>query len=111
MKTEPTATPPDFDEDFLQAVARWKEQYKIQDEDPILLLMDLFRIHQTHWDELRERQIPSLDELRKDITVMMESNKLLKERADKEMHSVGLATAMMAAIMTLLAGFLLGHSL
>jgi hypothetical protein len=40
--------PPDFDEDFLQALAKWKEQHKIKDDDTILLLMDLFRIHQSH---------------------------------------------------------------
>jgi hypothetical protein len=30
------------------------------------LLVELFRIHQKHWDELRQRQMPSLDQFRTD---------------------------------------------
>jgi hypothetical protein len=62
MSAPDKPTPPDFDDDYLQAIAKWREQNKIKDDDPILLLMDLFRIHQNHWDELRHRQMPSLDE-------------------------------------------------
>ena len=60
-------TPPDFDEDFLLAIKNWREKYKIQEGDTTLLLLELFRIHQDHWDELRRRQMPSLDQFRQDI--------------------------------------------
>ena len=98
---------PDFDEDFSQAIAKWKEKYKIKDDDPIQLLLELFRIHQNHWDELRDRQIPSLDEFRQDITVLTEATKILKDRASKEVRRVDLPTAIVAAFSTAVGGFLL----
>ena len=97
MSAPDQPTPPDFDEDFLQAIAKWKEQFKIKDDDPILLLLDLFRIHQNHWDEIRHRQMPSLDEFEKDIAALTEATKILKERALKEIRAVDLPTAICAA--------------
>ncbi len=111
MSTTDQTTPPDFDEDLLQAVARWKEQFKIKDDDPILLLLDLFRIHQIHWDEIRHRQMPSLDEFKADITALTEAAKILKERAAKEMRTVDLATAICAACTAAIGGFLIGKFL
>jgi tRNA A37 N6-isopentenylltransferase MiaA len=99
---------PDFDEDFLQALAKWKEQHQIKDDDPILLLMELFRIHQSHWDEIRHRQMPSLAEFNADITALTEAAKILKERAEKDVRAVELPTAIIAAFAAALAGFLIG---
>jgi hypothetical protein len=103
--------PPDFDEDFMQALAKWKEQHKIKDDDPILLLMDLFRIHQSHWDEIRHRQMPSLAEFNADIAALTKAAKILKERAVKEVRAVELPTAIMAVFAATLAGFLIGRFL
>ncbi|HLX68415.1 MAG TPA: hypothetical protein VKV04_02200 [Verrucomicrobiae bacterium] len=105
------ATPPDFDEDFLQALAKWKEQHRIKDDDTIHVLMDLFRIHQTHWDEIRRRQMPSLNHFKSDIAVLAESAKILKEHTVKEIRSVDLPTAIIATIAAALAGFLIGKFL
>ncbi|MGA2279107.1 MAG: hypothetical protein ABSG80_02245 [Verrucomicrobiota bacterium] len=111
MSAPEQTTPPDFDEDFLQAIAKWKEQFKIKDDDPILLLLDLFRIHQNHWDEIRHRQMPSLDEFEKDITALTEATKILKERALKEIQAVELPTAIYSVIAAVIAGFLIGKFL
>jgi len=111
MSTPEQTTPPDFDEDFLQAIAKWKEQFKIKDNDPILLLLDLFRIHQNHWDEIRHRQMPSLDEFEKDIAALTEATKILKERALKEIQAVELPTAIYSVIAAVIAGYLIGKFL
>ena len=103
--------PPDFDEDFLRAIAKWKEQFKIKEDDTILLLMDLFRIHQNHWDEIRHRQMPSLDEFEKDIVALTEATKILKERATKEIRAVELPIAICAVIAAAIAGFLIAKFL
>jgi hypothetical protein len=103
--------PLDFDEDFLQALAKWKEQHKIKDDDTILLLMDLFRIHQSHWDEIRHRQMPSLAEFNEDIATLAEAAKILKERAKKDFSAVELPTAIICAFAATLAGFLIGKFL
>ena len=102
---------PDFDEDFLQAKAKWKEQYRIKDDDTINVLMDLFRIHQNHWDEIRDRQMPSLKEFKADLAALEETTKILKERAAKEIRAVDLPNAIIAAFAAALAGFLLGKFL
>lgn len=111
MSDSNQTTPPDFDEDFLQALARWKRQHRIADDDTINVLMDLFRIHQAHWDELRDRQMPSLNQFKSDIEVLAESAKLLKERAAKEIRAVDLPTAIVATIAAALGGFLIGKFL
>jgi hypothetical protein len=111
MSAPEQTTPPDFDEDLLQAVAKWKEQHKVRDDDTVWLLLDLFRIHQIHWDEMRDRQMPSLEEFQKDIAALAKAAKLLNERATKEIRTVDLATAICAAFSAALAGFLLGKFL
>jgi hypothetical protein len=103
--------PPDFDDDYLQAIAKWREQNKIKDDDLILLLMDLFRIHQKHWDELRRRQMPSLAEFQADVAVLVEATKTLKEKAVKQARAVDLPAASFAALAAALAGFLIGKFL
>lgn len=102
-------SPPDFDEDFVQAVAKWREQHRVREDDTILALLDLFRIHQKHWDEIRRRQMPSLDELRADMAVLAEATKVLKEKALKQTRSVDRSAAIWAAISALIAGFLIGY--
>jgi tRNA A37 N6-isopentenylltransferase MiaA len=111
MSASNQSTPPDFDEDLLQAVAKWKEQCKIKDDDPVLLLLDLFRIHQAHWDEMRDRQMPSLDKFKTDIAALTEAAAILKERATKEIRAVELPSAIIAAVIAALAGFLIGKFL
>ncbi len=111
MSAPDKPTPPDFDEDFLQAVTKWREQHKIKDDDTILLLLDLFRIHQSHWDEIRHRQMPSLDEFKKDIAVLVEVTNTLKEKAVKQARAVDLPAASFAALAAALAGFLIGKFL
>ncbi|HEY1719594.1 MAG TPA: hypothetical protein VGH42_15045 [Verrucomicrobiae bacterium] len=111
MSAPDQPTPSNFDEDFLQARDKWKQQHNIKEDDTILLLMELFRIHQSHWDEIRHRQMPSLNEFKKDIAVLSEAAKLLKERATKEIRMVDLPTAICAAFTAAIAGFLLGRFL
>ena len=111
MSAPDQTTPPDFDEDFLQAITKWKAQHKIKDDDPIILLLELFRIHQNHWDEIRHRQMPSLDDFKTDIAALTEATAILKERAKKEIRAVDLPTAIMAVLVAIVAGFLIGKNL
>jgi len=111
MSAPDQTTPPDFDEDFLQAITKWKAQHKIKDDDPIILLLELFRIHQNHWDEIRHRQMPSLDDFKADIAALTEATAILKERAAKEIRAVELPTAIIAAFTAAIAGYLIGKFL
>ena len=111
MSAPDQTTPPDFDEDFLQAIAKWKEQHKVREDDTIWLLLDLFRIHQNHWDEIRHRQMPSLAEFQTDIAALTEATKILKERATKEIRAVEWPTAIIATVTAAIAGFFIGKFL
>ena len=111
---------PDFDEEFLQAIKQWRERYKVQDNDAIFLLMELFRIHQKHWDALRQRQMPSLDQFRADIAAVTESSKSFREKLDELIEALAahpaampvktlpLSEAIYAAAAALLGGLLIG---
>ena len=111
MSASERPTPPDFDEEFTQAVTQWREQHKIKTDDAVLLLLDLFRIHQNHWDEIRRRQMPNLDEFRTEVVGLIEATKLIKEKAVKQARAVDLPTAIWAAISAALAGFLIARAL
>ena len=111
MSATAKPTPPDFDEDFMQAAAKWREKNKIKDDDLILVLFELFQIHQNHWDELRRRQMPSLAEFQADIAVLLEATKTIKDKAVKQANAVDLPIAIWAAVSALLAGLLIGRAL
>src|SRR5580658_2501834 len=91
-------TPPDFDEDFLLAVKKWREQHKLPESDAVFLLLELFRIHQDHWDELRRRQMPSLDQFRQDIASTVEAAKSLKEQTAKVIKALNVHPATVKTI-------------
>ena len=116
-------TPPDFDEDFLLAIKNWREKYKIQEGDTTLLLLELFRIHQDHWDELRRRQMPSLDQFRNDVAAVTESAKSFRSKTEDlidallahptptPVKTIPLTEAKYAAATSLLGGLLIGLAL
>ena len=120
MSASPKETKPDFDEEFLQTLSQWKEKNKIRDDDAVYLLVELFRIHQKHWDALRQRQMPSLDQFRSDITAVTESSKSFREKLEKLIEALAahpaavpiktlpLSEAIYAAAATLLGGLLIG---
>jgi tRNA A37 N6-isopentenylltransferase MiaA len=120
MSATPKETKPNFDEEFLQTLGQWKEKNKIRDDDAVFLLVELFRIHQKHWDALRQRQMPSLDQFRTDIAVVTESSKSFREKLEELIEALAaqsavvpvktlpLSEAKYAAAAALLGGLLIG---
>ena len=104
MSDRPQEPKPDFDEEFLQAIAQWREQHKIKDDDSVLFLVELFRIHQKHWDELRRREFPPLQGFHADVALMAEVVKKLPN------ENVSLTAAILAVIVGLLGGYLIGKA-
>ena len=104
MSDMPQEPKPDFDEEFLQALAQWREQHKIRDDDAVLFLVELFRIHQKHWDALRRRELPPLQEFHADVALLAETVKNLPK------ENVSLAAAILAVIVGLLGGYLIGKA-
>jgi len=117
----PKDKPPDFDEEFTQAVAQWREKHKLREDDATLLLVELFRIHQKHWDAIRSREMAAFNQFRADITLLTQAArtfqqkmtaliKLLKSRPPiHDMVTVTRPAAIFAALACLLAGYLVGR--
>lgn len=80
MSTPAKETKPDFDEEFLQTLKEWREKHKIPDDDAVHLLVEMFRIHQKHWDAIRQRQMPSLDQFRSNVTAATEAAQAVREQ-------------------------------
>ena len=107
---------PDFDEDSEQAVARWRERHKLSEDDAVLLLVELFRIHQRHWDELRRREIPSFEQFRTDISKFAETTRRFQGQSAALLETLrklptdrGPRITRMAAFFAVLSGALAGY--
>src|ERR1700690_1476905 len=121
--SKPSTEQPDFDEDFAKAVAEWRDKHRLREDDAALLLVELFRIHQRHWDELRRREIPSFEQFRANIaklvgaaqTFQQQSSALLEVlQSQPPAHRalrITRAAAIFAALAALLAGYLIGKVL
>lgn len=117
----PNKDKPDFDEEFDQAVTQWRQQHKLREDDAVLLLVDLFRIHQHHWDQLRRREMPSFEQFRTDIGALAEAAKTFQQQAATlietlkkqspaaSSENVTFTAAVFAVIAALLGGYLIGR--
>jgi hypothetical protein len=112
----------DFDEEFNQAVADWREAHRLREDDAVMLLVELFRIHQRHWDELRRREIPSFEQFRADIAKLAEAARIFQGQAAALLEilrseppnrcttRITRAAAFFATIAGFLAGYLIGKA-
>lgn len=104
------------------AVEAWRVQHRLREDDAVLLLVELLKIHQDHWEELRRRDLPSFEPLRKDITTLLEANRALQRQSQtlsaklsksgqaKNFTKVTRTAAWLAALAGALGGFLLGRA-
>ncbi len=113
---------PNFEDEFERAVAEWRERHLLREDDAVLLLVDLFRIHQRHWDGIRRREMPSFEQFRSDIAKLVEASRLFQQHAlalaeqlknqpgkGREAMVTRIA-AWLAALAGALAGYLLGRA-
>src|SRR3989442_14034111 len=70
----------DFDEEFMQSIVTWRERHRLREDEAVLLLVELFRIHQSHWDEIRRRELPSFEEFRADIAKLTEAARTFQQQ-------------------------------
>jgi len=111
-----------FDDEFEEAVAEWRSRHRLAEDDAVLLLVELFRLHQRHWDELRRRELPSFEQFRSDIAKLSEAAKTFQKNSAalvEVMRSqprrgasrrVSLSVATVAVILALLAGILIAKA-
>jgi hypothetical protein len=120
--SKPSTEPPDFDEDFTKAVAEWRDKHRLREDDAVIFLVELFRIHQQHWDELRRREIPSFEQFRADIAKLVGAAQTFQQqtaallellRTQPPAHRaerITRAAAIFATLSGLLAGYLIGRA-
>src|SRR5271168_2377046 len=120
--SKPSTEQPDFDEDFTKAVADWRDKHRLREDDAVIFLVELFRIHQQHWDELRRREIPSFEQFREDIAKLVGAAQTFQQqtaallellRSQPPAHRaerITRAAAIFATIAALLAGYLIGRA-
>jgi len=120
--SKPSTEQPDFDEDFTKAVAQWRDQHRLREDDAVVLLVELFRIHQQHWDELRRREIPSFEQFRADIAKLVRAAQTFQQQTAvllellrsqppaNRAERITRAAAIFATLAALLAGYLIGRA-
>ncbi len=72
----------DYREDFNRAVEEWRAKNGVDEKDVVVLLLDLFRIHQEHWDAIRHQEMPAFAEYRESISRLGESTKEIRSLAE-----------------------------
>lgn len=114
--------PPSIDEQFEDAIAEWKHRHQLREDDAVFLLIELFRIHQQHWDELRRRELPSFCEFHDDISKIAEAartfqqhsavllQKLPRSVPSRKPLTISWAAGLFAAIAAGFAGYFLGRA-
>ena len=122
MTNMPEPDERDFDEEFMQCIVAWRERHRLREDEAVLLLVELFRIHQRHWDEIRRRELPSFEQFRADIAKLTEAAKTFQQqntavlevlRTHPPAHRaarITRAAAIFAALASLLAGLLIGKA-
>ena len=118
----PSNEQPDFDEEFTKAVAEWRDKHRLREDDAVMLLVELFRIHQRHWDELRRREIPSFEQFRTDIAKLVGAAQTFQQQTatllellrsqppTRRAERITRAAAIFATLAALLAGYLIGRA-
>ena len=120
--TTPNTDKPDFDEEFEKAIGEWRERHRLREDDAVLMLVELFRIHQQHWDELRRRELPAFGEFRADIGKLAEAARTFQAQTAALLEvlrgqppayraaRITRAAASFATVAGLLAGYLIGRA-
>lgn len=118
----PNNEQPNFDEEFDAAVAEWRDKHRLREDDAVMLLVELFRIHQRHWDEIRRREIPSFELFRADIAKLTETARTFQGQSAALLEAlrnhpatyraarITRAAAFFATIAGALAGYLIGKA-
>ena len=78
----------DYDEEFSKAVAEWRDKHRLREDDAVTFLVELFRIHQRHWDELRRREMPAFGEFRTGIGKLAEADRTFQAESSSMLEAM-----------------------
>jgi hypothetical protein len=110
-------------EDFARLINDWRQKHQLRDDDPLLLCLELFQLHQTHWDAIRRQELPSfsdfgetLQKLHQDAAAFQRQAGTLTEELRRHKNASNLIAPsvtglILTAIFAALAGVLIGKFL
>jgi hypothetical protein len=110
-------------EDFAKRIAQWRQQHKLRDDEPLLLCLELFHLHQLHWDTIRRKELPSFSDFSNSLTRLHQDATAIQRQAaalTEELRRYQSATRLIApsvtgliltAVFAALAGLLIGRFL
>lgn len=114
MPPQPESPAPDK---FAAAIERWRKLRGLREDEPLLLCLELFRIHQDHWDAIRRQELPAFTEFRDALVqldrqtqaVVRHVNGLVEElrrqsKPDRFPSNAGLLLSALAAVLGILVG-------
>lgn len=99
METPPPK-PPDR---FQQAIEQWRQQHKLREDEPLLLCLELFRIHQQQWDAIRREELPSFSDFRDSLVQLHQHTTAFQRQAaalTEELRRYKSATRLVAPSVT-----------
>ena len=110
-------------EDFARQIAEWRKGHQLREDEPLLLCLELFRIHQTHWDTIRRKELPSFSDLSDSLVKLHQDAAAIQRQAaalTEELRRYKSATNLIApsvtgmiltAVFAVLTGLLIGKFL
>lgn len=119
MKAQETTASP-CETELKSAIETWRQQHRLREDDAVLLLVQLLKIHQDHWEALRKKDFPSFEPVRVDIGTLLDVSRALQKQAQslsvklgkasrgKDVGTVTRTAAWLAALAGVLGGYLIG---
>lgn len=110
-------------EDFARLINDWRKRHQLREDDPLLLCLELFQLHQTHWDAIRRQELPSfsdfgetLNKLHQDAAVFQRraatlTEELRRYQSPSQFIVPSVAGLILTAIFAAIAGLLIGKFL
>ena len=77
---------PDYDGKFQRAIEHWRSRHRVKEDDTVMLMLELFRIHQDHWDGIRQRDTMGLLEFRQMVEKQNENLKTFQRNVETVTH-------------------------
>jgi hypothetical protein len=110
-------------EDFTRLIAEWRKKHHLREDEPLLLCLELFQMHQTRWDTIRRQELPSFSDFGESLKKLQQDAAVFQRQAatlTDEMRQYKSASRLVApsvtgliltAIFAAIAGWLVGRFL
>lgn len=107
-------------EDFAKLMNDWRKKHQLREDDPLLLCLELFQLHQTHWDAIRRQELPSFSDFAESLKKLHQdaanfqrqagalTDELRRYKSASRLIAPSIAGLILTAIFAALAGVLIG---